>query len=162
MNYEAIAEYSQIASAALFVLVMIWIWIRFIQPAVLSAQQNANAQIAQAERHRDEAKAALDSLQGEIASAQQDAAAIRQRAERQAKREREALLRETHEAGDRALANAQGELARARASARDRFRDELLENALDLARSEAAARVDAALNGRLVTQFVGSLRGERG
>ncbi len=99
MNYEAIAEYSQIASAVLFFAAMIWIWFRFIQPAVLSAQENANAQIAEAERHRDDAKAVLDSLQGEVAAAQRDAAAIKDRCVAQARTESEAILREARDAG---------------------------------------------------------------
>lgn len=157
MNYTQIAEYSQIASAVLFVVVMVWIWIKFIQPAVLNAQQNANAQIAEAERHRDEAKAALDSLQGEVASAQRDAAAIRERCDVQAQTEREATLREAREAGERSVRNAQGELARARAAAREQLRDELLNQALKLARTQAAERVDERVNAQLVGSFLSSI-----
>ena len=162
MNYTAIAEYSQIASSVLFLAVMIWIWIRFIQPAVLRAQENANAQIAQAERHRDEAKAILDSLQGEVSAAQRDAEAIRQRCIAQAQGEREAIVREAREAGERALRNAQGELQRARAAARERLRDELLERALDLARTQAAQRVDERTNSKLVASFISALAVRQG
>ena len=157
MNYEAIAEYSQIASAALFLLVMIWIWMRFIQPAVLAAQDKANAQIAEAQRHRDQAKAVLDSLQGEITAAQHDAEAIKQRCVVQAQAEREATSREAREAGERAVRNAQGELQRARAAARVQLRDELLSKALDAARSIAMGRVDDRTNERLVRAFMASL-----
>ena len=159
MNYTLIAEYSQIASAVLFLIVMIWIWVRFIQPAVLVAQQNANAQIAQAERHRDEAKAVLDSLQGEIANAQRDSEAIKERCRLQAQAEREAILREAREAGERALRNAQGELARARAAAREELRDELLNQALQLARVKASQRVDERTNAQLVGSFLASIEG---
>ncbi len=157
MNYEAVAQYSQVASAVLFVAAMVWIWIKFIQPAVVAAQENANAQLAQAERRRDEAKAALGGLQGEIANAQRDAAAIKDRVEAQAHSERDAIVREAREAGERALHNAAGELARARAAARQFLRDELLDKALDLARSQAGARVDPAMNERLVGSFLSSL-----
>jgi F-type H+-transporting ATPase subunit b len=157
MNYEAIAEYSQIASAVLFVIVMIWIWMKFIQPAIVTAQQNQNAQLAEAERHRDEAKALLDSLQGEATNAQRDAEAIKQRVAAQAQAEREAVLREAREAGERAVRSAQGELARSRSAAREQLRDELLHGALDIARTEAAQRVDARTNAELLTSFLTKL-----
>lgn len=157
MNYELIAEYSQIASAALFVAVMVWVWARFIQPAVLTAQENANAQIAQAERHRDQAKAALDALQGEIEAAERDAEAMKERCVVQARAEHDALLREARDAGERALRSAQGELQRGRAAAGVRFRDELLEKALGAARAQAANRVDDPTDARLLHAFVDSL-----
>lgn len=157
INYQAIAIYSQVASSVLFLLAMIWIWMKFIQPAVLAAQQAKNAQIAEAERHRDEAKAALDALQGEIDNARRDALAIEQRAQAQAQAEREAVLREAREAGERAVRNAQGELARSRAAAREQLRDEMLEAALNEARVQAAQRVDAVVNQRLVGTFLNKL-----
>jgi F0F1-type ATP synthase membrane subunit b/b' len=157
MSYELIAQYSQVASSVLFLAVMVWIWNRFIQPAVLKAQENANAQIAQAERHRDQAKAALDALQGEIEAASRDADAIKQRCVVQARSEHDALIREAREAGERAVRNAQGELQRARQAARGRLRDELLEKALDTARVQAASRVDDPTNARLLQAFIASL-----
>jgi F0F1-type ATP synthase membrane subunit b/b' len=157
MNYTLIAEYSQIASSILFVAVLIWIWMKFIQPAIVVAQENQNAKLAQAERYRDEAKAVLDSLQGELSAAQRDAEAIKQRVAAQAEIEREALIREAREAGERAVRSAQGELDRSRAAARERLRDDLLERALGIARVEAAERVDSAVNHELVTSFVAGL-----
>lgn len=157
MNYEAVAEWSQIASAILFVLALLLLWVKYIQPAVLKAQEAQNEQIAQAERHRDEAKARLDSLQGEIASAQSDAIAIRERAAAQAQSERDALIRETRSGGERVVRNAQGELARGRAAQRDRLRTELIDKALDRARMQASARVDDALNTQLIRSFVTDL-----
>lgn len=157
MNYTLIAEYSQIASSILFVVVLVWIWMKFIQPAIVVAQQNQNAKLAEAERHRDEAKATLDSLQGELGSAQRDGESIKERAAVQAGVEREAVIREAREAGERAVLNAQGELDRSRAAARERLRDELLDRALGIARVEATERVDAAVNRELVTSFVAGL-----
>ncbi len=157
INYTLIAEYSQIASSILFVVVLVWIWMKFIQPAIVVAQQNQNAKLAEAERHRDEAKAVLDSLQGELGSAQRDAQAIKERAAIQADVEHEAVIREAREAGERAVRNAQGELDRSRAAARERLRNELLERALGIARVEAAERVDANVNHDLVMSFVAGL-----
>lgn len=157
MNYTAIAEYSQIASAVLFVIAMAWIWVKFIQPAVIAAQANANAQLAETERHRDEAKAQLDSLRGEADAARRDAAAIKARVEAQAKAECDAIVAEARSAGERSIHNAQGELARARAAARGRLRDELLDQALTLARTKAQQRVDDGVNAHLVGTFLSNL-----
>jgi F0F1-type ATP synthase membrane subunit b/b' len=157
VNYTLVAEYSQIASAVLFVIVMIWIWMKFIQPAIVVAQQNQNAKLAEAERHRDDAKATLESLQGELGAAQRDAQAIKERVAAQAQVEREAVIREAREAGERAVRNAEGELARSRAAARERLRDELLERAVSIARFQATERVDLRVNQELVNAFLGSL-----
>lgn len=160
MNYEEIAKWSDILSALLFIAVMVWVWFKYIQPAVLAAQAKNNAQIAEAERHRDEAKAALDTLEREVQTAEHDAGLIRERAREQARREAETMVADAKASGERALRNAQGELERARAAARVQLREELASKALDLARSKAQQRVDAALNARLVQDFVASL--ERG
>jgi len=157
VNYEAIAEWSQVASAVLFLAVLVWMWFKFIQPAVLAAQAAQNARVNEAERHRDEAKAALEGLHGEIGLAQQDALAIKDRIAAFAAAEREAILREAREAGERALRDAEGELARARAAARVQLRDELVEKALGLARETAARRMDDAADKKLSSSFVQSL-----
>ncbi|HZT12065.1 MAG TPA: hypothetical protein VFA29_04660 [Candidatus Baltobacteraceae bacterium] len=160
MNYEAFAVWSEVASAIAFVAALAWVWMKFIQPAVAVAQQNANARIAEAERHRDDAKARLEALQGSIDDAQRDAQAIAERAARQAQAEYDAAIAEAKEAGERELAGAKGELARARAAARVRYRDELLEKALSMARRDAAERVDENVNRKLVQGFLQTL--ERG
>jgi F0F1-type ATP synthase membrane subunit b/b' len=160
MNYEEIAKWSDIISAILFVVVLVYLWVKYIQPAVLAAQEKSNALIAEAERHRDEAKAALGVLQREVESAKHDAELIRQRAQEQAKREAAAMVADAKATGERALHNAQGELERARAAARQTVRVELAEKALDLARKQAGARVDGTVNTKLVQSFVAAL--ERG
>ncbi len=161
MNYQAIAEWSQVVSSLLFMGVLVWLWIKFIQPAVLAAQVAQNAKIAETERHRDEAKAALESLQHEIEAAQNDALAIKGRVAAQIAGEREAVLREAREAGERALRDAQAELPRARAAARDQLRDELIEKALTEAREIASRRVDASADRKLAGSFVGLLERSR-
>ena len=155
--YVRIALWSQVVAAVLFIAFLVWIWVKYLQPAVLAAQERQNKQIAQAERHRDEAKAMLDLLRNQITGAAHDAEAIKARAGAQAKREYEAAVAEAKDAGERALANAHGELQRARASARDQLRRELLDRALSQARQDARRRVDATTNARLVDNFLGSL-----
>ncbi len=161
MNYEQIAVWSQVISALLFIVVLVWLWFKYLQPAVLAAQQSHNKQLAEAERHRDEAKASLDALRGEIVGAQRDAELIRQRAVEQASREKDATIAEARESGERAVRNASGELERARNAARDQLRVDLLERALRVARSKAAQRVDASLNAALVSRFVSSIEAEK-
>jgi F0F1-type ATP synthase membrane subunit b/b' len=160
--YIKIAIWSQVVSSVVFLGVLVYIWSRWILPVVMAAQARSNQQIAEAERHRDEANAALQTLREEIEGARHDAKLIEQRVSERTDHEREALLQETTEAGERALAEAGRELERARAAARQRLRDDLLENALRLARQDAARRVDAALDARLVDRFAGSLEGIAG
>ena len=158
--YVDAAAWSQVIASVLFMAVLLWLWFKFIQPAIMTAQANANKLIAEAERHRDEAKTTLDLLKNETNGAAHDGELIKERAVAQAAREYEAAIAESRQAGERALNNAQGELARALAAAREQLRDELAGKALDRAREEAARRVDAGLNAALVNGFIGSL--ERG
>ena len=159
MNYEAIAEWSQVVSAVLFLGALVFMWIKFLQPAVLAAQAAQNARILEAERHRDQAKAALEGLRADIDVAHRDASAITDRVGSLIGTERETVLREAREAGERALKDAQGELTRARAAAAVQLRDELIEKALAQAKETAERRVDDAAERKLVGSFVRSLEG---
>jgi F-type H+-transporting ATPase subunit b len=155
--YVQVAIWSQVVSAALFLCVLAWLWFKFLQPAIMTAQERYNKQIAEAERHRDEAKATLDLLQNEIGGASRDAELIRNRADAQASNEYDAAVAEARDAGERSLRNAQAEFARALAAAREQLRVDLLDKALIRARDEASRRIDPATNARLVERFAGSL-----
>lgn len=155
--YLHIAVWSQVVSSIVFIAVLVFMWFRWLLPVFLAAQERSNRQIAEAERHRDEVKAALETLRSEIATAQHDARLIVARAGDHGEHERQALVAEATDAGERALRDAGRELDRARATARQRLRDELLDRALRLARDDAKQRLDAAGNARLIDSFVGSL-----
>jgi F0F1-type ATP synthase membrane subunit b/b' len=155
--YFHIAVWSQIISSIVFILVLIWMWMRWVMPVLLAAQERSNRQIAEAERHRDEVKIALDVLRGEIESARHDADLIEERAAARAQHERQALLDEVTEAGERAVTDAGQELDRARAAARQRLRDDMVVRALQAAREEGARRMSAALDARFVESFTSSL-----
>lgn len=155
--YLQIAVWSQIVSSIVFMAALVFMWFRWIMPVVMSAQERSNRQIADAERHRDEVKGALEALRAEIETAHHDAQLIAQRAAVRAEHERESLLKEAAEAGERALADAGRELERARTAAQHRLRDEILARALDFARGEAKARVGPELDARLIERFAGSL-----
>ena len=58
--------------------------------------------------------------------------------------------------------SAEGELARSRAAAREQLRGHLLERALDLARVQAAERVDARVNADLVASFLRTIERDGG
>ena len=74
--YLDVAIWSQVVSAILFIGALVFIWNKWIVPVVLAAQVRSNAQIAESERHRDEAKGALGALREEIDSARRDAELI--------------------------------------------------------------------------------------
>ncbi|HUY41656.1 MAG TPA: hypothetical protein VMV82_08845 [Candidatus Dormibacteraeota bacterium] len=160
--YVQIAIWSQVASALLFIAAMAFVWMRWLQPMVLAAQARSNRQISEAERHRDEAKAAVEALRDEIEGATRDAELIRRRADGQAVREREVVVAEATVACERVLHNAAGELERAREAARLRLRDEILARALAQARDQAQRSIDGAANARLVERFLVTLESARG
>lgn len=155
--YTRIAAWSQIASSIVFIAALIYMWFRWFMPVVFSAQERSNQQIAEAERHRDEVKGALEALHAEIDTAHHDAELIKARAQARAEHERQLLLKETADAGERALADAGRELERARTTAQHRLRDEMVARALKLARETAVTRVGPEVDARLVDRFAGSL-----
>lgn len=160
--YVSVAIWSQVVSAVLFIGVLVWLWVKFIMPAILTAQERQNKQIAEAERHRDEAKAMLELLKNDIENAQRDADAIKTRVDAQAAREFEGIVSEAREAGEHGVRGAQASFSGMLSSARERFRAEMLEKALARARTEAATRVNAAVDARLVDRFAASLERPNG
>jgi F-type H+-transporting ATPase subunit b len=157
MNYEEIAKWSDVISWAIFMGVIVWLWIKYVQPAVNAAQRKSNEQIAAAERYRDEAKAAIETLHGTIAEAEADAERIRERGRSQGQHEAETIVEEAKTGGERTLRNAQGQLERSRTAARAGLRAQFASKALDLARKQAADKVDVGLNNKLVQAFVASI-----
>jgi F0F1-type ATP synthase membrane subunit b/b' len=151
--YERLAVWSQVVASVLFIVVLAYIWVRFIAPAVVASQARKNAELSDAERRRDEARAHVETAQHAMMAAESDARAIRARGQSDATRIRESILSEAAAEGGRLVQNAQGELERGRAEARDRFRSELLTQAMQIAR-DAAARLDDATDRRLVHEAV--------
>jgi F-type H+-transporting ATPase subunit b len=160
--YLEIAIWSQVVSSFVFIGALVFIWFRWLLPVFLSAQDRSNRAIAEAERHRDEVKAALETLRSEIDSARHDAELIVQRADDHAQHERQSALDEVNDAGVRALENAGKEIDRARAAARARLRADLLGRALRVAREDAVRRIGPSLDERLIDTFVGSLERANG
>ena len=157
--YESLAIWSQIFGSIAFIIVLVWLFNRFVTPAVIASQERKNAELLEAERRRDVAKQDVTVAQGEREAADTTAAGIRDRAKRDAEREHVRIVTEATGEGERVVRNAEGELGRARGAARDLLREEILDRALQIAR-EAAGRVDDATNERLVTGVLAGI--ERG
>jgi F0F1-type ATP synthase membrane subunit b/b' len=159
--YESLALWSQVGGSIAFFVCVIWLWVRFLAPAVRASQERKNAELADAERRRDEAKAAVATAETQIARADADAAAIAARAERDAAELRQRLVLEARSDGRLAIEHAEGELERGRTAGREQLRSELLWEAMRIAR-DAAGRIDDATNRRLVNEAVRGADGERG
>ena len=157
--YQSLATWSQILGSVAFVVVLVWLWIRFVNPAVVASQARKNAELAEAEKRRDETKEEVEVAQRELLAADGDVASIRKRAEDDARRVYERILAEARSEGQRVVRNAQGEMERRRTAARERLRAELFEKAIAIAR-EGAGRLDDATNERLVGEVVETI--ERG
>ena len=126
---------------------------------MLGANRTAskNAEIGESEERRERMRRDLAAAQAEVGNAESDAKEIRARIEVVTNRERTHSLESAKLEAERIVRNAEGELNRARMSARDRLRIEFIEKALLKARAEAAARVDASTNARLVNATVDDL-----
>ncbi len=154
MNYDLIAFWSQIAGFVLFAIALVWAWNKFLTPALAASAKASNDRVALAERHRAEMHAAVESLRRAIDGANLDAAAMLERVKLRAQHERDAILTEAKDAGERSVRNADGELARARMAASEQLREALASKALDIARTSAQMRIDSTANARLVQEFV--------
>jgi len=157
--YEALATWSQVGGSIAFIIVLVYLFQRFVAPAVTASQARKNAELADAERRRDAAREDVNVAKAEREAAESAAAAIAERASRDAQRVQARIVADATAEGERLLRNAGGELDRARTAARDRVHDELLQRALSIAR-EAANKLDDAANARLVGGVLGKL--ERG
>lgn len=151
--YEALATGSQIVAAILFIVVLVYLWRRFVAPAVIAGQERKNAELIDAERRRDAAKADIDVAQREAAAADGDVRAITARGASDAVRIRERIVAEAQAESERVVRNAEGELERGRYAARERLRADLIAKAVAIAR-RAALEVDDLTNRRLVSEAV--------
>ncbi|MBV8151467.1 MAG: hypothetical protein JOY59_07915 [Candidatus Eremiobacteraeota bacterium] len=158
IDYEALALWSQVIAAILFAIAIVWLFTHFLQPAIEAATAAKNAEIAANERRRDDARKAVGLARTALEEASRDAEAIRRRAEHDAQREADEIVAAAWDDAERLLRNAGAELDRSRIAARDQLRIELLEKALQLARSRARSQIDARENELLVARFLDQLQ----
>lgn len=154
MSLELLAQWSQIAGAVVFVVVVFLVWRRWIAPAVLSYQEAKNAELAEAEARRDRMQAEADAARAGAEHVAAEARTIRERAAGEADHERKRILAEAQDEAERLIRNAKSEIERARMAARARLRIEFIEKALIKARKQAAGVVDDAMNAALIEETV--------
>lgn len=154
MNYQHLALLSIVISSILFALVIIYLFIKYLTPAVAAAQKTRNEEIAVAEQRRDaavrEAKT-LRAQQEKLTKALEETLA---RSEVEARRERERIIAEARAEGERLVRHADGELDRARAAGQDTMQTKLIELALEKARIRAIAEVTADVDRGLSERFL--------
>ena len=152
MNYEIIAQYSEIIGGFAFLVVMIWLFAKFALPAVRAGEVARNADLVNSEHRREQLRLDVAEARAEVEAAARDAIAIHTRAETDARHEHEQILTDARREGLRLLQNARGELDRGRIAAKDKLRIELIEKALNRARVLASEQLSDAGNARLVTK----------
>ena len=158
--YESIAVWSQVVGAVLFLILLVLGFRKFLLPAIASIEKAKNVEIAETESRRDKAKTDVSTARGELEAADVDADAIRARGRTDAQREHEKIVADATSEGERIVRNAEGELGRARGNAKEAFRAEMIERALQIARKAADARIDAATNTQIVDATVTTLERE--
>jgi F0F1-type ATP synthase membrane subunit b/b' len=157
MNFELIAQYSEIIGGFAFLIVMIVLFRKFLLPAVRAGEVSRNMDLVNTEHRREELRDQVADARGEVESADRDALAILARAETDARHEHETIIADARREGLRLVHNARGELDRGRIAGRDKLRIEFIEKALNRARELAAQQLSDGSNARLVAQTVDDL-----
>jgi F0F1-type ATP synthase membrane subunit b/b' len=158
--YEQLAQWSEIVGGFAFIAVAVFLFVKYLLPAVRNAQTARNAELVQTESRLEALKADVVAARGELETADRDAQSIRDRGVSDARRERERLVADARADAERTIANARNELTRARVVAQAQLRAHFVERALQLARERATARIDAPANARLIGSTVATLLGE--
>jgi F0F1-type ATP synthase membrane subunit b/b' len=157
MNYETIAQYSEIIGGFAFLIVMIWLFRKYALPAVRAGEISRNSDLVNTEHRREQLRDEVAEARGSVESADRDALAIAARAETDARHEHETIIADARREGSRLIHNARGELERGRIAGRDKLRIEFIEKALNRARELAGQQLSEAGDTRLVTKTVDDL-----
>jgi F0F1-type ATP synthase membrane subunit b/b' len=157
VNYEAIAQYSEIIGGFAFLLVSIWLFRKFVLPAVRAGEVSRNSDLVNTEHRREQLRDEVSEARAEVEAADRDALAIAARAETDARHEHDTIVTDARREGLRLIQNARGELERGRIAGRDKLRIEFIEKALNRARELAAQQLTEAADARLVAKTVDNL-----
>ena len=157
MSYETIAQYSEIIGGFAFLIVSIWLFRKFVLPAVRAGEISRNSDLVNTEQRREELREEVAEARGEVEAADRDAQAILARAETDARHEHDTIVEDARREGLRLVHNARGELDRGRIAGRDKLRVEFIEQALNRARALAAEQLSDAGNAKLVNKTVDDL-----
>lgn len=157
MNYETIAQYSEIIGGFAFLIVAIALFRKFVLPAVRAGEVARNSDLVNTEHRRDQLRDEVAEARGEVEAADRDALAIAARAQDDARHERDTIIAAARREGLRLIQNARGELDRGRIAGRDKLRIEFIEKALKRARELAAQQLTDTVNAQLVAKTVDDL-----
>jgi F0F1-type ATP synthase membrane subunit b/b' len=149
--YEHLACWSQVFGSVAFLAVLVYVFRRFLIPAVIASQERKNAELVEAERRRDAAREDVVVAMRELGDVDEEVKALRVRAAVDARRERERILADATTEGKHWVSSAEKELERGRLAAREAFRVALLDKALRIARRSAAEHIDAQTDRELVS-----------
>ena len=157
MNYEVIAQYSEIIGGFAFIIVLIWLFRKFALPAVRAGEISRNSDLVNTEHRRDQLREEVAAARAEVEAADRDALAILARAETDARHEHDSIISDARREGLRLVQNARGELDRGRIAGREGLRIEFVEKALDRARELATQQLTPDADTRLVNKTVDEL-----
>jgi F0F1-type ATP synthase membrane subunit b/b' len=157
MSYESIAQYSEIIGGFAFLIVAIWLFRKFVLPAVRAGEISRNSDLVNTEHRREELRDEVADARAEVEAADRDVQAILARAETDARHEHETIIADARREGLRLIHNARGELERGRIAGRDKLRIEFIERALNHARTLAAEELTPAADTKLVAKTVDDL-----
>lgn len=157
MNYEVIAQYSEIIGGFAFIIVLIWLFRKFALPAVRAGEISRNSDLVNTEHRRDQLREEVAAARAEVEAADRDALAILARSETDARHEHDSIITDARREGLRLVQNARGELDRGRIAGREGLRIEFVEKALNRARELATQQLTPDADTRLVNKTVDEL-----
>jgi len=137
MNYETIAQYSEIIGGFAFLIVSIWLFRKFVLPAIRAGEISRNSDLVNTEHRREELREEVAEARGEVEAADRDAKRSSPALRPTARHEHETIIADARREGLRLVQNARGELDRGRIAGRDKLRIEFIEQALNRARALA-------------------------
>src|SRR5580658_7298027 len=101
MNYETIAQYSEIIGGFAFLIAAIILFRKFVLPAVRAGEVARNSDLVNTEHRREQLRDEVVQARAEVEAADRDALAIASRADDDARHEREAIVAAGRREGSR-------------------------------------------------------------
>ncbi|HXN08650.1 MAG TPA: hypothetical protein VN860_03220 [Candidatus Acidoferrales bacterium] len=152
---------AKVVDFVIFVAAIVWVFNKYLAPALVAFQQTQNKLVADAQLHRERAELAIAQAQQAIEQAKVDAVRMVAVGKAQAAKliedERAAAL----EHAKRIVAHASGELERERYRVRRELLEETVEQAHAKARELARHEIDASKQQTLVERMMADLERSR-
>jgi F0F1-type ATP synthase membrane subunit b/b' len=141
----------------IFLALIIWLFNRYVKPALVAHQEAQNRIVADAIAYRDRGNTDVDTARAAIEQAKLDAATMVQVGEAQAARLIEAEVAAAKEHALRIVTHSSGELERERYRVRRELLEETVETAHTKAQELAKSEIDAYKQRTLVEQLIDHL-----